>query len=376
MKRVLQWALGRWGFHVQTKIRRIGVLTGGGDCPGLNAVVRAVVKSANNRYGWEVVGIEEGFDGLIDSASARVLTSADVRGILPRGGTILGASNRGNPFAYRPEPGAPAVDLSARVLQSIEKLGLDALVVIGGDGTLSIAHEFAQLGVSVVGIPKTIDNDLSGTDVTFGFDTAVVTATEALDKLHTTAESHHRVMILEVMGRTAGWIAIESGIAGGADVIVIPEIPFHMESILGAIAGRDVGGSKFSIVVVAEGAAPAGGEQMTVAGTSGPGARFAGMGSWLGAQLADDTDHEVRVTVLGHVQRGGSPSAFDRILATRFGVESTRLLAEGRFGEMVAYHGPNVDSVPLEDAVGVLRRVPVDGQHAETARALGICLAE
>lgn len=357
-------------------IRRIGILTGGGDAPGLNAVVRAVVKSAHNLYGWEVIGIEDGFDGLIFPGKARPLGFADVRGILPRGGTILGTTNRGNPFAYRMKPGEPPVDVSDRVLENIDKLGIDALIVIGGDGTLAIAHQLADRGVRIVGIPKTIDNDLAGTDVTFGFDTAVITATEAIDKLHTTAESHHRVMILEVMGRTAGWIAIEAGIAGGADIILIPEIPYRIEEVVRAIAARDAAGSKFSIIVIAEGAAPAGGEQMRVAGTQGTGARFAGAGNRLAEQLEEHTDHEVRVTVLGHLQRGGSPSPFDRILATRFGTEAVQLVAAGGFGRMVAYHGTEVDSVPIGEVVGIVRRVPPDGAHVRTARALGICLCD
>ena len=357
-------------------IKRIGVLTGGGDAPGLNAVVRAVVKSAHVLYGWEVMGIEDGFDGLIYPEKSHPLTPADVRGILPRGGTILGTTNRGNPFSYRENKDDPPDDLSKRVLHNIEKLEIDALAVIGGDGTLAIANEFAQLGVRVVGIPKTIDNDLVGTDVTFGFDTAVATATEAIDKLHTTAESHHRVMILEVMGRTAGWIAIESGIAGGADIILIPEIPYRVEEAAEAIEQRDASGSKFSIIVVAEGASPVGEPQMQVAGTSGTGTRFAGAANWLGAELSKHTDHEIRVTVLGHVQRGGSPSPFDRVLATRFGVEAVRLLDAGGYGQMVAYHGPHVDSVPLEDVVGKVKLVPRDGEHVETARALGISLCE
>lgn len=358
-------------------IRRIGVLTGGGDAPGLNAVVRAVVKSARNLHGWEVIGIEEGFDGLINPERAHPLTHADVRGILPRGGTILGTSNRGNPFAWRhaSSDGQP-VDLSAQVMDNFARLGLDALVVIGGDGTLSIAKEFYELGMPVVGIPKTIDNDLSGTEITFGFDTAVVTATEAIDKLHTTAESHHRVMILEVMGRTAGWIAIQSGIAGGADIILIPEIPFRIEPVLEAIAARDAFGSTFTIVVVGEGAAPNGGMPMLVEGTQGKGLRFAGMGNWLADQLAEETPHEVRVTVLGHLQRGGSPSPFDRLLGTQFGAAAVRLAAEGAFGSMVSYQGDRIDRVPLAEAVGTVRTVPPDGELVQTARAMGISFCE
>jgi ATP-dependent phosphofructokinase / diphosphate-dependent phosphofructokinase len=358
----------------KSSIRRIGVLTGGGDAPGLNAVIRAVVKSARNLYGWDVLGVEDGFDGLINPEKAYPLTADNVRGILPRGGTILGTNNRGNPFKYRGNPDEPLDDASRRVIENIKKLGIDALAVIGGDGTLAIAHEFSQLGVPIVGIPKTIDNDLVGTDVTFGFDTAMVTATEAIDKLHTTAESHHRVMILEVMGRTAGWIAIGSGIAGGADIILIPEIPYKLDCVVESIAERDEAGSKFSIIVIAEGAAPRGGLQAHVAGTQGTGIRFAGAGNYLGEQLSHMTDHEVRVTVLGHVQRGGSPSPFDRVLATRFGAEAVRLLEAGGFGRMVAAKGDEIDSVPIADVVGLVKRVTPDGEHAETARALGISL--
>lgn len=359
-------------------IRRIGVLTGGGDAPGLNAVVRAVVKSAHTLHGWEVVGIEDGFDGLINPEHTHLLTNDEVRGILPRGGTVLGTNNRGNPFAYRLANGADgkSVDLSRRVIENAGHLELDAVIVIGGDGTLSIAKELFELGLPVVGIPKTIDNDLSGTEVTFGFDTAVVTATEAIDKLHTTAESHHRVMLIEVMGRTTGWIAVYSGIAGGADVILIPEIPFHIDKLLGAIATRDALGSKFSIIVVGEGAAPAGGMPMQVAGTGGPGARYAGIANWLADQLAEETPHEVRVTVLGHVQRGGTPSPFDRLLATRFGTAAVRLVGEGGFGYMVACHGEEIDSVPLSDAVGTVKRVQPGGELIHTARSLGICLGD
>lgn len=356
-------------------VRRIGVLTGGGDAPGLNAVVRAVVKAARNVYDWEVVGIEEGFDGLINPGFTRPLSHGDVRGILPRGGTILGTSNRGNPFAVRTD-GGPTRDLSKRVLENFAELKLDALVVIGGDGTLSIAREFYELGMPVVGVPKTIDNDISRTDVTFGFDTAVVTATEAIDKLQTTAESHHRVMILEVMGRTAGWIAITSGIAGGADVILIPEIPFRTEKVLQTIAERDSYGSNFTIVVVGEGSAPAGGRPMLVEGTQGRSPRFAGIGDWLGDHLNEETPHDVRVTVLGHLQRGGSPSPYDRLLGTRFGAAAVRLVAEGGFGSMVACHGESITSVRLAEATGSTKTVPPDGELVQTARALGISFCD
>jgi len=277
---------------VQKEIKRIGVLTGGGDAPGLNAVVRAVVKSAQNLCGWEVIGIEDGFDGLIYPERSRLMTAADVRGILPRGGTVLGTTNRGNPFHYMEGPASEPADLSQRVIDNIESLHIDALIVIGGDGTLAIAQEFGELGIPLVGIPKTIDNDLSGTDLTFGFDTAVSTATEAIDKLHTTAESHHRVMLLEVMGRSSGWIAVESGIAGGADIILIPEIPFRVERMVEAIRARDAAGSKFSNGVVAEGAVRSDGGAMRVAGTGGHGVRYAGVCNWVGDQLAAETAHD------------------------------------------------------------------------------------
>ncbi len=357
------------------KIHRIGVLTGGGDAPGLNAVVRAVVKCARNVHGWEVIGIEDGFDGLINPERSHPLSHADIRGILSQGGTILGTSNRANPFAVTYGSG-PVQDLSKRVLDNFAELKLDALVVIGGDGTLSIAKEFYELGMPVVGVPKTIDNDISGTELSFGFDTAVVTATEALDKLHTTAESHHRVMILEVMGRTTGWIAITSGIAGGADIILIPEIPFRTDRVLEAIAARDSYGSNFTLVVVGEGAAPAGGRPMLVKGTEGRSQRFAGIGDWLADHISEETPHDVRVTVLGHLQRGGSPSSYDRLLGTRFGAAAVRLVAKGDFGRMVACHGDDITSVALSEATGTTKTVPPDGELVQMAKALGIAFCD
>lgn len=357
------------------KKQRIGVLTGGGDCPGLNAVIRAVVKTACNEYGWEVVGIEDGFEGLIFPGRTRMLGLDEVRGILPRGGTILGTTNRGNPFAYQVvEDGEVKVhDLSGVVLERIAELGLSALVVIGGDGSLRIAREFWQLGVPVVGVPKTIDNDLSATDVTFGFDTAVFTATEAIDKLHTTAESHHRVMVLEVMGRNAGWIALHAGLAGGADVILIPEIPFSIDAVLAAIDRRNAAGRKFSIVVVAEGAAPVGGEQVLLPSQDSRGApRLGGIGAVVGEQISALSGRETRVTVLGHLQRGGAPTPFDRILASRFGSAAVRLAAANGFGRMVALRSPDIVDVSLDEAVSRLKTVPPDGELVRTATALGI----
>lgn len=362
-----------------TRIRRIGVLTGGGDCPGLNAVIRAVVKTAITTYGWEVIGIEDGFEGLLVDNKTRRLTEEDVRGILPRGGTILGTTNRGNPFAYRVQEGGRVrvEDRSAQAIQRLSDLAIDALVVIGGDGSLSIARDFAKLGVRLVGVPKTIDNDISGTDVTFGFDTALNIATEAIDRLHTTAESHHRVMVLEVMGRNAGWIALEAGIAGGGDIILVPEIPFSPEAVARHIGHRDARGRNFSIVVVAEGAIPAGGSQFYLQdGESCQPGRLGGVGNWLASELARMVPHEVRAVVLGHLQRGGSPSSFDRVLATRLGSAAVTLLAEGAFGRMAALHGNSIESVPIEEAVGNLKRVAPDSQLVSTARKLGISFGD
>ncbi|MGE5553614.1 MAG: 6-phosphofructokinase [Betaproteobacteria bacterium] len=359
-------------------VRQIGVLTGGGDAPGLNAVIRAVVKSAES-CNLRVTGIRDGFEGLITSQVVP-LTAAEVAGILPRGGTILGTSNRANPFHYAvQEQGQLAYrDVSDQVVENIRSLGLDALVVIGGDGSLKIALELAAKGVRAVGIPKTIDNDLSATEATFGFDTALVTATEALDKLHTTAESHHRIMILEVMGRYAGWIALEAGLAGGADVILIPEIPFTFAAVARKINARRAQGKKFSIVVVAEGAKEEGGELAVdrVVKESFDPVRLGGIGRRVGEALERLTGMETRVTVLGHLQRGGSPTPFDRILATRFGAAAVRLIRRGQFGRMVCLRGTRIDSVPLEVAVGEMKRVSPESDLVMTARALGISFGD
>jgi len=360
-------------------IKRIGVLTGGGDCPGLNAVIRAVVKSAILDYDYEVIGFEDGFKGLVEN-SFRQMGVASVAGILPKGGTILGTTNRDNPFAYPVTLDGKLVkqNMSSRVLSNLEALKVDALVVIGGDGSLSIANEMAQLGVKVIGVPKTIDNDLSATDFTFGFNTAVATATDAIDKLHTTAESHHRVMVLEVMGRYAGWIALESGIAGGADIILIPEIPYNIQSVCNKVNERYAAGKKFSIVVVAEGAHQAGEGMVvkyTVAESHDP-IRLGGIGNKVGADIERLTGSEARVTVLGHLQRGGIPTPFDRILGTRLGVAAVKSIAEGRFGTMVSLQTPNIVNVPLTDAIHELKKVPVDGDMIAAARSIGICLGD
>jgi 6-phosphofructokinase 1 len=358
-----------------TAIRTIGVANGGGDAPGLNAVIRGVVKSAITVHGWRVLGVTNGFDGLIWPEGCRELTLDSVSGILPRGGTILGTTNRGNPFAYRHlENGRESVtDYSGLCLENFRRLGVDAIAVIGGDGTLSIARDFARKGMNVVGIPKTIDNDLSATEVTFGFDTALHVATDAIDRLHTTAESHHRVMLLEVMGRDAGWIALNAGIAGGADVILIPEIPFTFENICAAVERREKRGRKFSIVVAAEGVQLPDKDPW---GKPIPRPLPGNAANTIADSLREMLRKEIRVTVLGHIQRGGSPSPFDRILATRFGVGATDLMARGEFGRMVCLRAGRIESVPLEEAVGVMKRVDPNGDHVHAARAVGITFGD
>ncbi|GFE61680.1 6-phosphofructokinase [Geobacter sp. AOG2] len=358
--------------------KTIGILTGGGDCPGLNAVIRGVVKSAIIRHGWRVIGIEDGFDGLLNPAVCKPLTLESVRGILPRGGTILGTTNRGNPFSYPMEQDGVIIhaDLSDKVVANIRELGIDALVAVGGEGSLKIALELSRKGVPVVGVPKTIDNDLRETDFTFGYNTALETATDALDKLHTTAESHHRVMILEVMGRYAGWIALESGIAGGADVILIPEIPFYIDRICTAVTRRSARGSRFSIIVAAEGAYPSGGcrvvaqeadERQTIE-------RLGGIGQFVAKHIEQCLDMDVRVTVLGHLQRGGSPTTFDRALGSRFGTKAVEMVADGEFGYMACLKGRTIISVPIEDATRDLKLVDPQGEIVRTAEDLGIML--
>ncbi len=356
--------------------RRIAVLTGGGDAPGLNAVIRAIVKCAVGRNGWEVLGVTDGFDGFLQKDGVRPLPPAAVSGILPRGGTILGAANRGNPFARKVvRDGKEAViDVSAELIGAIRTLQLDALVCIGGDGTLQIARRLhEEQGCPIVGVPKTIDNDLGGTDQTFGFDTALRTATEAIDKLHTTAEAHHRVMVVEVMGRHAGWIALHAGVAGGAHVVLIPEIPFGWEAVAEAALQRSRIGSKFSIVVVAEGAHPADGEVVVRRTESAAHvAVLGGIGHQVAARIESITGLETRCTVLGHLQRGGGPTALDRILATRFGAAAVRAVAEGRLGHMVGLKGQDIVAVPLAEALGAPKRVDPNGDLVADARALGI----
>jgi phosphofructokinase-like protein len=357
-------------------IKRLGVLTGGGDAPGLNAVIRAVVKSACNS-GIECIGLEDSFDGLIEPNRSRILTPRDVRGIMRLGGTILGTSNRGNPFVYPVETSDGTRDYSDRVVEMFHKMALDALVVIGGDGTLAIAHKFGQRGIPIVGVPKTIDNDIVGTTNCFGFDTAVAFATDAIDRLHTTAEAHRRILVVEVMGRYAGWIALHAGVAGGADAILIPEIPFDLESVARRLRERDTGGAHFSIVVVAEGAFPKGGALSLIESAhEGYAERLGGVGARVCADLAKLTGKETRSVVLGHLQRGGAPTSFDRVLATRFGGKAVELIQSGQFGTMVAFAPPDIVARQLEDVVGKTKTVPMDSDLLLTAKALGVTFGD
>jgi 6-phosphofructokinase 1 len=359
-------------------IRRIAINTGGGDAPGLNAVIRSVVLGALNR-GWEVVGVENGYGGLMPGEPGELvpLSRSDVRGITHLGGTILGTTNRGNPFSWPSEGPDGTVeerDRSGEVVRRFRELGLDALVAIGGEGSLHIASDLADEGLPVVGVPKTIDNDLSATNLTFGFMTAVETATDAIDKLHSTAESHQRVMVVEVMGRHTGWIALYAGIAGTADVILIPEIPYRPDEVCAKIRERERTGRLFSIVCVAEGAHPVGGEPVTksVPGGGDPQRRLGGIAGQVAAEIAERTGKETRSLVLGHLQRGGSPNAYDRILALRFGTAAVRCVADGEFGCMVALDDDAVRAVPLREALDERKSVNPDGELVRTARALGV----
>jgi len=359
-------------------MKRIAVLTGGGDAPGLNAVIRAVTKTAINIYGCDVLGIRDGYDGFITPGGVTPLDLGAVRGILPLGGTILGTANRGNPFARKVFRNGKevVVDVSDEIIAAIKELKLDALIVIGGDGTLRIAMELAAKGVPVVGVPKTIDNDIGGTEVTFGFDTALMIATEALDRLHTTAEAHHRVMVLELMGREAGFIALHSGVSGGADVILIPEIPFRFESIIKKIHARTQGGAHFSLLAISEGAKPLGGQPVyRRTGDEVYVPRLGGIGQEVG-QYIEGQGFETRVTVLGHVQRGGSPTSFDRWLATRYGAAAVRAAAAGGFGHMVALRNAQVLPIPLSEALAVPKRVNLNGDGVLAARGLGISFGD
>lgn len=346
------------------KRRRLGVLTSGGDAPGLNAVVRAVVKTAQS-LGFEVLGIEDGFEGLIGTPRYKVLTVNDVRGLLPMGGTILRTTNRGH---FR-GPRTPGMELDpyAEACEKIDQLELAGLITIGGEGTMSIAYQLSQMGAPIMGVPKTIDNDLPGTDRTFGFDTALQVATDAIDRLHTTAASHNRVMILEVMGRHTGWIALHSGIAGGADVILIPEIPFDVELIAAKVVERERAGNTFCIMVVAEGATPKGGRAMYQAE-----GRLGGVGMYVSEQIGKLAEKDCRCVVLGHLQRGGSPTPYDRILATRFGAAAVNAITDGITGEMVALRAQDIITVPLVEVTGHIKLVRPHSDLVRTARSLGV----
>ncbi|MBV9960490.1 MAG: ATP-dependent 6-phosphofructokinase [Acidobacteria bacterium] len=355
--------------------KTIGIVTGGGDAPGLNAVIRAVVKTAVGEYGMRVIGIEDSFEGLLGAQTrTRELKPEHVRGLLPRGGTILGTRNRGC-FVERTADGrvVKPEEIYQEAIGNLHQLGIEGLVVLGGEGSLAIAAEFDRLGFPVIGVPKTIDNDLACTELTFGFVTALDIATEALDRLHTTAESHDRVMILEVMGRHTGWIALHSGIAGGADVILIPEIPFTMESVAAKIKERDRCGSQFTIIVAAEGARETTGEQIYQdKGDEQHAPRLGGVGNYCRMELERLTGKETRCVVLGHLQRGGRPNAFDRMLATSFGACAVRAFAEGKRSVMVALQAADIVTVPISEAIARIKSVPTDGQLISTARATGI----
>jgi phosphofructokinase-like protein len=363
-------ALSTQHSYCMRKVQRIGILTGGGDCPGLNAVIRAAVRTATRDHDLEVLGIQLGFEGLLNK-SCMPLTAELIRGILPKGGTLLRTTNRGNPFEYPTEAGAE--DKSKLLVRNIEELGLDGIIAIGGDGTLKIAQRLFEMGIPMIAVPKTIDNDLAATDFTFGFMTAVAVATDAVDRLHTTAESHDRVMILEVMGRHCGWIALHSGLAGGADIILIPEIPYRPDAIVESIRSRQTEGSPFDIIVVAEGAKRVGGAERYVDRRS---KRLGGIAYQVADEISREIELEIRVTVLGHIQRGGSPIPFDRVLATRFGKAAADLIAKGDFGKMVALRGDSIVAVPIRDAVSNPKYVDPKGELVATARSLGISFGD
>jgi phosphofructokinase-like protein len=357
---------------------RIAVNTGGGDAPGLNAVIYAVTMAAYQR-GWEVHGIQSGYAGLLDTSKIVPLTPDRVAGIVSYGGTILGTTNRADPFRLA-VPGSPGElrDESDRVVESFRRLGFDVLVAVGGDGSLAIAHRFSLKGIPVVGVPKTIDNDLAATVATFGFDTAVTTATEAIDKLHSTASAHERIMVVEVMGRTSGWIALHSGTSGSADAILVPEIPYDIGKVCARLTDNERRGKRYGIVVVAEGARPVGG----TATTKGPAeagrgeVRLGGIGEEVARQLALCTGKETRSIVLGHLQRGGSPTTFDRLLAQRFGAAAIRFIGEGKRNVMVAFRPPEMLAIPLPDVVAKTKTVPLDSDTILTCRDMGISLGD
>ncbi len=356
------------------KVKRIGILTGGGDCPGLNAVIRGVAKPAHDN-GLSVLGILDGFEGLVEGRG-RELYNKDVSGILAQGGTILGSSNKGDPFHWPEEVDGKIkiVDRSAQAMRNYEAWDLDAVIAIGGDGTMHISKQLADMGMNVVGVPKTIDNDLEATDVTFGHDSAVFVVTEAIDRLHTTASSHHRVMVIETMGRYAGWIALHGGLAGGADILLLPEFPFDWEKVYDKVLRRHMMGKRFSIVCVAEGAKPKGGELVVRAKDkkrTDP-IQLGGIGELVAKKITENTGLETRYTILGHLQRGGSPTPYDRILSTKFGTYAIKLAIKKKFGRMAALKGSEIVSVKIEDAIAKQKVVTADNQDVQAALAVGI----
>ncbi len=360
-----------------TAPRTIGIMTGGGDAPGLNAVIRVVVKRGVTNLGWRVLGIEHSFDGLFaDPPGVKALGRDDVRGILRRGGTILGTTNRGDPFAFEGEDGVVR-DVSAETVARLQGLGCEGLIGIGGDGTQSICARLSERhGLKVVGVPKTIDNDILATDATFGFDSAVAYATDAVDRLHSTAEAHDRVMVVEVMGRHAGWIALEAGVAGGADIVLIPEIPFRMEPVIAKVLRRRIRRRGFSIIVVAEGAVPAGGQIFEQKVSGGSAVKLGGAGRFVSEEIARRTGLDTRYTVLGHLLRGGTPSHADRILATRFGNHAVDLVLENRWGRMVAMQQGRITDVPIADVARGFRTIDPGADLVRAARGVGIVFGD
>lgn len=360
-------------------MKRIGVLTGGGDCPGLNAALRAIVKTAIVKYGYEVIGFKDGFKGLILNEYVR-LDLGDVSGILDKGGTILGTTNNDNPFSFRVQKGSETefVDMTTKIIENLDIFKIDALICVGGDGTMTIAGRLCEAGIDIIGVPKTIDNDLDMTEVTFGFMTAVNTATEAIDKLHSTADSHHRIMLLEVMGRNSGWIALESGIAGGADVIIIPEIPYDINKICQQVLNRKNSGKNFSIIVVAEGAVSVNGENSAEISEEGgyKKIRYGGISNKIAEEIENITNVETRVTVLGYLQRGGRPVTYDRVLSTRFGVAAVDFIHKEKYGELVALKCNEIVGVKIKDAVKKQKKIDPKGEMVDIARSIGVCMGD
>ena len=354
--------------------KKIGILTGGGDCPGLNAAIRGFVKKAASSLDNEIIGFQDGFLGVIENRYVN-LSEKEASGIISLGGTILGTSNKANPFKHFTGKGASPIDISAQVLSNLRNLDIEVLVTIGGDGTQQIAYQLHELGVNVIGIPKTIDNDLCGTDQTFGFDTAFSIATEALDRIHTTAQAHHRIMLVEVMGRYAGWIALHSGVASGSDIILLPEFPYNLQNIIDEINKRIMSGRHFTVVVVSEGAKEQGHDMVVrevVAESTDP-LRLGGIAYKLAKELEDKSGVEARATVLGHIQRGGTPTAYDRILATQFGAHAAELILKKKYGRMVSLQSNQVTSVNIKETFGKTRVVTKDTQMFIEAQKLGVC---